>query len=319
MFTPPLQVGLAQFGEGESQGALVQIIVTHMLSDGYTIVPLLADLAQLVAHAEAVATGEPVLPPLPPALPSALASLQRRVMRTVRRDDSFHDLVTLDPIGNRGRWNNRESATILATIPQDIVVAIQCVARDLALSDEIVMLAAIGTALARFKGEPTIAISMVVPQRDQPGESDMVGLFADVRILTIRTRDLSFAGAALHLQHVVKERLWRQPPVMMQGEFPFVNFEWTDFESRHGFSQLVHQKQGPEQLSNPLKVAVDQPELNTWRMRTAFDKAVYPQSDYERFFTLFEECLSAFIVDPLAPVWGPDVAGCRACSGRGGL
>merc|ERR1719193_1397250 len=132
----------------------------------------------------------------------------------------------------------------------------------------------------------------------------MVGLFADIRILTVRTRGLSFAGAALQLHHVVKERLWAQPPIVAQQAFPFVNFEWTDFESREGFSQVVYPKQGQEQLSNPLKVAVDQPDKNTWRLRTAFDKSAYPyQHDRQRFFTLLEECLDALIGDPLEMVW----------------
>lgn len=78
---------------------------------------------------------------------------------------------------------------------------------------------------------------MVVPQRDLPGESDMVGLVADMRVLEVRTGGLSYLGTLMQVAHVVRERLWHPPPPMAMAEFPFVNFEWTDFESRHGFCQ----------------------------------------------------------------------------------
>ena len=47
---------------------------------------------------------------------------------------------------------------------------------------------------------------MIAPQRDGPGQGDLVGLFADIRMVSIRTEGLSYMGAALRLHHIVKER-----------------------------------------------------------------------------------------------------------------
>jgi hypothetical protein len=323
-FTPPVQVCLVPFGEGAEEGALVHFSVSHMISDGYTLVPLLADFSHLVARAEAeamMAAGPAaategsaaalMLTPLPP-VPNAFAALERRIIRTISRDNTFGDLITLDPIGRLSQsWTRRQPVTVLATLPEELVSAIRASGRGLAVPDEIVMLVALGVTLARFEKKATIPVSLIAPQRDGPGESDMIGLFADIRLITVRTEGLSFAGAALLLHHVVKERLWRAPPIGVTYDVPFLNFEWTDFESRHGFAQQVHTKEGNEQLSNPIKVAVDQPNPRTWRMRTAFDRVVYDQDSRERFFDVFEECLCKVLTDPLAPIW-PDAAEAKA-------
>jgi len=285
---------------------LIQLIVTHMLSDGYTIVPLVADLAQLVARAEARFANPVMLSAALPPLPNALEAVQKRIVRTIYGDNSFGDLITHDQL-RRESWG-RDVCTHLATLPSDIVGTIRRVARCLAISDDIVMLSALGATLARYQNQQTIVMSMVAPQRDGPGESDMVGLFADIRIVTVRTGGLSYAGTALQVQHIVKERLWSSPPIVSQCDLPFVNFEWTDFESHHGIRQLVHQREGHEQLSNPMKVAVDQPDPSTWRMRCAFDGHCHKTEDQDRFFVLFEATLNALANDPLTLIWPPDVA-----------
>lgn len=286
-FKPPFQAGFAPFGTGTKEGALVSLTVTHMLSDGYSIIPLLADLAHFVNAAESCSPENlsltSVLSSLP-QVPSAFDPLEARLIRTLQDDHSLHDGVTYESIGRTHRAN---VATELATIPAHIVTAVQQMAQVLAVSDEIMMLTALGTTLARFHNVTTQTVAMVVPQRDGPSESDMIGLFADIRHFIIRTESLSYAGVAMHLHYIVKERLWRVPPVATQFDVPFINFEWTDLTRRHGFVQHVHSRQGPEQLSNPMKVAVDQPDTGTWRMRTAFDCSLYKDADREQFFTLF--------------------------------
>lgn len=306
-FLPPFQVGFAPYGEGTKKGALVHLAVTHMLSDGYAIIPLLADLAHFVHVAETsdlqALSASAVLSSLPP-VPNAFRQLEARIIRTLQDDQSLHDTVTCEAIGRTCFAARRnQTATELATIPPQVVTAVQQVAKKLAVSDDIMMLTALGTTLARFHGVRSTTVSMVVPQRDGIGESDMIGLFADMRHVTICTEGLSYLGVALHVHYIVKERLWRAPPVATQFDVPLINFEWTDFSRRHGFSQHIHTRQGGEQLSNPMKVAVDQPDVGTWRMRTAFDCTLYKDEDRERFFTLFRENLSTLLTDPMSPVW----------------
>merc|ERR1712129_284998 len=90
----------------------------------------------------------------------------------------------------------------------------------------------------------------------------------------------------------------------MGSEQPFVNFEWTDFEARYGFSQLVYPREGPEQLANAMKIAVDQPDAKTWRMRIAFDRNVYKdREDREGFLENFQKALAEFLENPLALIW----------------
>jgi len=86
-----------------------------------------------------------------------------------------------------------------------------------------------------------------------------------------------------------------------------VNFEWTDFESRHGFTQLVQCREAGEYLQNPLKVAVDQPDPFTWRVRMAFDTALHGQEGRDRFFAIFQQSIRGLLLDPLQLIW-PDAA-----------
>lgn len=295
-FRPPFQVALAPFGEGEAAGALVQLQVTHMLSDGYSIVPLLADLAHFVALAEGTA-GLAALPPLP----NVLLALEPRIARTIDGDDALRDTITSDPLSQSG-WN-REAFTEIAELPEGLVSAIRSAARCLAVSEDILMLAVIGTTLARFEGQPTVPITMIAPQRDGPSFGDMIGFFADIRHFTVGTGGLSYAGVALQLHHTIKERRWQAPPIATQYDSVLVNFEWTDLELRQGFTQHVLLRQGPEQLTNPMKLCVDQPTANVWRLRATFDSAKYSQACRQRFFAEFRESLSALVREPLRPVW----------------
>merc|ERR1712083_331669 len=140
---------------------------------------------------------------------------------------------------------------------------------------------------------------MITPQRDGPGEHGMIGLFADVRNLIVSTEGLSFAGVALRLNYIVKERLWHAPGLATQFDVTLVNFEWTDFEERHGFAQKVDFTEGREGSIHPLRVAVDQVNPFTWRMRVSFAKEHYNEALREEFFELFERSLHALLERPL--------------------
>lgn len=300
-FEPPVQVVLAQFGEGNAEGAVVHITVTHMLSDGYSIVPLLMDLAQLVARLEAP---NPELIHVPPPVPNALAALEDRLFRSISGGDTLSDGITQEQI--LPTKAQRHPSTLLVTLHTEVVAALRQAALHLAVTDEILMLTVLGAALGHLQQEARVSFLMVAPQRDGRGESEMVGLFADIRLLTIDPEGLSYAGLALELHHLVKERRWGSPSILVQGEIPFVNFEWTELESHHGFSQMPFSRSGAElSLQNPLKVAVDQGDSGTWRMRTAFDKDIYGEDDRERFFNSFMRGLRSLLEDPLELVWQP--------------
>lgn len=333
-FVPPFQAILVPFGEPGSpdEGAVISLAVTHMVSDGYSVVPLLHDLAHLVASVEAEAvhragdaTGElpgsciAALGSLPP-VPNSFAALESRIAQTVAgncvgmgRDSvdgaTFSNGITRDSIRNKVWY---EVVGIIATLPCEIVMAVRWIARCLSVPDDIVILTVLGISLAWLEDRRCELIAMIVPQRDGPGENDMVGLFADIRHLTICTEGLNFLGVALRLHHVVKERLWTEPGLATQHEVTMVNFEWTDFDERHGFSQHVPFNERGTSSQHPLQVSLDQPSREAWRMRVSFDKMRYPQERRNLFFDYFERSLKSLIEVPLAPVWNDDgsVGGC---------
>jgi len=306
-FQPPFRALLAPYGAEAEEGALLHLTVTHMLSDGYSIVPLLDDLVNLVAK-EATVLGLSDAPPPPPLprVPNMFEAMERRIFRTIEGTDDAEGICPrITPHALTGK-NTRNAHTTFATLPVEVVTSIRRGAVRVGVSDDIAMLALLGVTLAWFVNRPTEQIAMIVPQRDGPGENDMVGLFSDVRHLCICTEGLSFAGVALRLHHIVKERLWTVPELRTQFELISLNFEWTDFQEKQGFSQYVNCGERAESSFHPLRIAVDQPDKDVWRMRVSFQEGAFDEQQREQFFQLFEKSLSMLRESPLELVWPTD-------------
>lgn len=227
--------------------------------------------------------------------------------------------MTSSPVPLHKMCWNAEITTILATLPRTTVVKIRRAAQRLEVSDEIAMLTVLGVTIAWLEGIPIAPVTLVAPQRDGAGEADMIGLFADVRFFHVCTAGLSHAGVALRLHHLVKQRLWREPQTLTQFNHAWINFQWTDFESRHGFTQLVEVSQNPEWSVNPLKISVDQPSRSAWRLRVAFKDALYSAERRGCFLQYLGDAISALAERPLAPVWptGAPAAGERRALSAG--
>merc|ERR1712094_93899 len=97
--------------------------------------------------------------------------------------------------------------------------------------------------------------------------NDIVALLVDYRHFNVCTDGLSYAGVALRLQHVIKERLWHVPGLATQHDVPMINFQWTDFDQRHGFIQQPSVVDWKENSLAPVSLVVDQPEHHLWRLR----------------------------------------------------
>jgi len=296
-WVPPFQATLATYGAGgEHEGAFVMLQVSHMFSDGYSLVPILSDLGHLVALAESAST-EPLVP-----VPNAMAVLEQRLVRTIHGDDCMNDIITPEPLNKP--WI-RDKFVAFSPMQEVLVSALKRCARDLGVSADIVVLTAICVALAYLEQKGTLSIVLVVPQRDGPAESELVGLFADFRVLQVACEGLSVAGVALQLHCIVKERLWQTPGLTTQWEWPFVNFQWTDLEATHGFRQINELNRSSERLRNPAGIVVEQPDPKSWRLRSAFDKQRYNAEAQERFFQGLVMALEACVTDPLALAWPP--------------
>jgi len=300
-FVPPFQARFVTFGQDREEGALVHLAVSHMLSDGYSVVPLLDDLAHLVACAEPGGSSLPALPPVP----NMFAILEPRLMSTIESDydpGALQSGITPELLGGKV-WH--DGFSVFARMPAEVVATVRRVSQLLTIPDDIALLAILGVVLAWLECKEDVPVSMIVPQRDAPGESESVGLFADVRDLTICTGGLSFAGVALRLHHVIKERVWGTPGISTQNDLALINFEWTDFAERHGFAQRVSTGERGAGSLHPVRIAVDQPNGDEWRMCAAFANHRFGPRKRERFFEYFETVLRTISERPLELVW-PD-------------
>lgn len=292
-FRPPFQLRVAPY----PGGVVVQLRLTHMFSDGFCIVPLLQDLAKLVADQELLAQGQQISPL--PALPVSFDLLQRRLFRTVDGDHSLGDPVTPTTLDSGG-WTNLVRSELLSVSPMQVSL-IKHAALKLAVPDEILLLTAIGVSMGKVHQQGAQSLHVIAPQRDEPCASDLIGLFADYRRLEVPIEGLHYAGVALALNVIVKERLWRQPPVVSQAAVPFVNFMWTDFEEPNGFKPIPAYKGKEGSSVSPIQVVVVQPSRECWRIVCTFKSEVYTKDQVERFVGYLEESLRCLIEAPLSP------------------
>lgn len=300
-FSPPFQVVFLPYGsEGcDGEGVIVRLLVTHMLSDGYSIMPLLSDLTYYISCLEAQ-EGSLAIPPLP-RLPCIFTVLESRLVDTLRgtaRDGG----ITREPF-RRSTRGGEKAQCVYADVPDEIVLAIRQAAALLAVPEDVAVLTVITVALAWFENRHIEPIAIIVPQRDGPSENDMVGLFADVRDLAVRTGGLNLAGVALQLQRSVQERQWRAPCLGDQSDLPMINFEWTDFDQTHGFVQHVNLIERIEFSRHYLKIVVEQPSQGAWRLCVAFEVPRYGPTERGRFFNLLSRAFQLLLERPLDPLW----------------
>uniref|UniRef100_A0A7S1WAJ8 Condensation domain-containing protein n=1 Tax=Alexandrium catenella TaxID=2925 RepID=A0A7S1WAJ8_ALECA len=294
-FWPPFQSTLAAYGaDGGEEGAFLSVQVSHMFSDGYSIVPILSDLGHLIAKAESAA-----LPPLAP-VPNAMAVLEQRLMRTINGDDSMNDLISPEPLSQS--WT-RDKCVFFSPVSEKLVSALKRCARNLGVSTDIAVLAAICVGLAHLENKGTLTVVLVAPLRDGPAEGDLVGLLADFRVLQVSVEGLSVAGVALQLHCIVKERRWQRPGLTTQWDWPWVNFQWTDMEAHHGLRQVVDLSRRTEMLRTPVGIVAEQPDARSWRLRTSFDRRCYFYQARERYFHGLVLALEALVLNPLVPAW----------------
>jgi hypothetical protein len=302
-FKPPFRVSYVPFGKDSEPAALLHIAVTHMLSDGFSIMPLLTDLAHIVTSLETEAAHHSHLPPLP----NMYEAMEPRLMRTIMGTPTCSaDSITLETVGPERTNRSQGAFTVFVTIEHTMVQCVRAAAHILSVPFDIALLTIIGIALAWFENKRLETISMIVPQRDGLAENEMVGLFADFRHVNICTDGCNFVGVALELDRVVKERLWRRPGIATQFDLPMVNFEWTDFDEVGGFMQHISPFDRQENPPYPLKVAVEQPGPDQLRFRVAFRLSDYGEPKRDEFFRLLDKSFRAFLEQPLSRIWPDD-------------
>eukprot|EP00931_Biecheleriopsis_adriatica_P062238 TRINITY_DN37486_c0_g1_i1.p1 TRINITY_DN37486_c0_g1~~TRINITY_DN37486_c0_g1_i1.p1 ORF type:complete len:1502 (-),score=300.09 TRINITY_DN37486_c0_g1_i1:46-4551(-) len=308
-FTPPFRAMLAPYGKEEEEGALVYLAVSHMLADGYSVVPLIKDLAELAAQAEVEQEGGRANLDLPPA-PATLALTEARLMRTVELCGTDllgtapdRGLITREPVKGRGPWNQQDTATDVLDLSPEFVAILREGARRLAVPEDVALLTVVALALGWFHGCRSQPFVTIVPQRDGDAEQDMVGLLADFRRLTLHTGGLNFAGAALLLHRTVRERLWTETGLATQNDAPMVNCMWTDFDSPHGFTQQFRPNRRRQFSRYPLQVSVEQSGIDLWHLSVTFRLSSHSQAEQDRFFFLLEESLLRLCRRPLDPLW----------------
>eukprot|EP00930_Biecheleria_cincta_P100267 TRINITY_DN91895_c0_g1_i1.p1 TRINITY_DN91895_c0_g1~~TRINITY_DN91895_c0_g1_i1.p1 ORF type:complete len:1448 (-),score=184.65 TRINITY_DN91895_c0_g1_i1:24-4367(-) len=301
-FSPPFQVVCLPYGsEGcPGDGVIVRLLVTHMLSDGYSIMPLLSDLTYYISALEQAQELSLTIPPLP-RLPCMFTVCESRLVDTLK-GTSRDGGITREPFRRSSRGGEKAQC-VYADVPDDIVLAIRQAAALLAVPEDVAVLTVISVALAWFENRHIQPLAIIVPQRDGPAENDMVGLFADVRDLAVRTGGLNLAGVALQLQRSVQERQWRAPCLGDQSDLPMVNFEWTDFDQMHGFAQHVNLTERIEFSRHYLKIVVEQARQGAWRLCVAFEVPRYGPNERVRFFNLLSRAFQLLLERPLDPLW----------------
>eukprot|EP00811_Abedinium_folium_P004928 NODE_1453_length_2472_cov_8.509168.p1 GENE.NODE_1453_length_2472_cov_8.509168~~NODE_1453_length_2472_cov_8.509168.p1 ORF type:complete len:756 (+),score=204.89 NODE_1453_length_2472_cov_8.509168:120-2387(+) len=234
------------YGSGDAPLALLHVNLTHAFADGFSVLPLLADLNTLYSHGLAARVaekegGEP--PPLPPALeqdsrdgPRAMEQRFLRSLHTLSADarsdeelsggDACHLAYAIDYTEDITRFDSRGRRRRVRLVRSWARAARRCGLRW-GCSLEVVLLTSIVIAFARV-GPPLfrfgVPLSMVTPLRDGPGDAVLIGQLADQRHFDVRTSAaIPLLEVLLGVSQLVRERLGRMPEPLAETERVLVN------------------------------------------------------------------------------------------------
>lgn len=292
-------------GEGEeSEMSFLAVHAMHSLVDGQSYEPIVGDLLALYDASVKL-----------PAAGSGLAALQRRLHHSL-------DIVSPAAIPQmsslRGTLFSSQGKGYghLLGIRRGAVQALKLTGRGFGVPFDVMLLGLTAVAIARVNAEDAVHFTLYAPMRDEAGEAEMIGLFADWRHISVRA-DLDTAtvlGVVLDLEQAIRLRRWSVFNAFCKPEVRMVNFQPLDttrLGSRAGFVQVgeelwrIGENLKQETRSNDLNwvpqrfsLTIEKQDSDTWWLLLSVTSQDHPPAWMRRFVHAFTDAFWAILRHP---------------------
>lgn len=322
-FMPPGSITLYQVHE-EGGGdflskSFVHVGMSHGLSDGFSIYPLLTDLGELYAAEEEVQDGaSQAAGDTTQSSPRALEILEERFFATV---DGKADAECPSRQSMRGQLLSSYGEGFKHDIRLGSAASRACeqLAEQYGLSMDVLLLALTSCALARVDGTEQVDMTLYTAQRDGPGEAAMVGLFADWRDIVFdfsagALGGLTLCGAVLKVGECIRHREWVCFDGLRNMTSTLVNVVTFDSQPVHGFHRSsrpggnFYPRMYPGgdrtiRTQRPRRLVWERQELEEWWLALDLQS---PQHDVwwtRRFVKALQSSLAELRMRPCSPLF----------------
>ncbi|CAE8651959.1 unnamed protein product [Polarella glacialis] len=291
----------------------------HNIADGLSYEAIVGDLLALYASSDPRG-GSPALPPL---TVNSLDLLQQRFFSAINAADPIASPQLTSLRGSQWKCQKRGYGHLIG-LQRNTVAALRWAAAAYSCPFDALLLALTVIATARSAGLEEVEFTLYVPLRDGPGEASLSGLFADWRVLTVRT-DVSTStvlGVVLDVAHKLRNRQWGIYNALKKPEASMVNFQLLDAappSSRAGFVQIgeelwrIGENQRAETRTNeqmpwsqqPLSFVVEEGDKETWWLLISCAYDDYPPPRLRRMVQAVQDAVLALVQQPTQLVHTP--------------
>jgi len=287
--------------DADPREVYISIYLAHAVSDGFSYVPLITDIAALYESERVGTIGIDVRQKIPDMLEVMEARLR----------DSLYARETAQPMylgGYLCALEPKEGWEKRVTLTESLLELLERSGERLGLSADMVILTVILGAIARVRHLREVQATLVAAMRDGPLEGDLVGHLADWRNIAVAAPQyLSILGFSQDIAMQVKRRQWTQPFLedTFWEERCILNIRSSVLDYR-GFKRQVddfssHQWEG-KTVSWRLEFVVDQLSDKSWTMSISMAKEKYDETWCKKFFREFKALALALACDPLKSI-----------------
>ncbi|CAE8606903.1 unnamed protein product, partial [Polarella glacialis] len=320
-----------------STRSFVQINISHALSDGFSIYPLLADLGAFYAEererGSAVENSAGVSGGPPQEQDShALQLLEKRLF------DSFDGRMQQPERQSlRGQLFSHRGYGYIHDVRLGPSVAAVCsrLCEQFNLSMDALLIGLTACALARADQTTQVAMTLYTVSRDGPGESALIGLFADWRDVVFdfglggschdnnnhsnsnsnsSWGGLSVCGALLEVGEKIRRRDWQCFDGLKNPSATLVNLVTFDERPVQGFNRCqraagdffprVHKgsDRGDRKMMRPRRLVWERNKLEEWFLGMDMDERLYDGWWARRFVSALQQSLWDLQLQPSKPL-----------------
>eukprot|EP00928_Gymnodinium_smaydae_P003103 TRINITY_DN11110_c1_g1_i1.p1 TRINITY_DN11110_c1_g1~~TRINITY_DN11110_c1_g1_i1.p1 ORF type:complete len:1371 (-),score=135.90 TRINITY_DN11110_c1_g1_i1:160-3984(-) len=324
LFAPPGSFTLIQLHADSSYGnprtrsvqrSFLHVCLSHALTDGFSIYPLLTDLGELYTAAlrDRSHSSRRSLPTLSP-IPNAMQVSEDRLFATLEGETDMHR-ADRQSLRSQVFGNRKQGYIHDVRVAGSAAVALKRLGELYSVPVDVLIVGITVCGLARADQSTRVPLTLYCNMRDGPAESMLVGLFADFRDVSFECPlGSTVLGAILGVHEKIRRREWKTFDGLRNPETTTLNLVTFDEGTCGGFR---HSVQGGKQffprlrdgddrtrrVQRPRRMVWERQNFEEWFLGLDLDWRCYDVTWTRRFVLAMQDAMCALAKRPTEPLW----------------